>query len=153
MSDTTKFQICQKLIVFNENYSEVLLAKRKGEADFDNMFSFIGGKLETTDGGIVDGLKREKDEEVGVNVQLSVYPLISYNEYYVKKDGNAMILPHYFAVYLGGEIILSDEYSEYKWVKIRDLAKFQPKIHTIEPAIERILIIKNLVDEHDMVII
>ncbi len=33
------------------------------------------------------------------------------------------------------------------------LAKFQPKIHTIEPAIERILIIKNLVDEHDMVII
>lgn len=38
----------------------VLLAKRRGEADYDGVFSFIGGKLESTDGGLVQGLRREK---------------------------------------------------------------------------------------------
>jgi hypothetical protein len=65
------------------------------------VFSFIGGKMETTDDGIIAGLKREKDEEVGENFKIKIFPNLSYNTFFRKKDGNAMILPHYLAVHIG----------------------------------------------------
>ena len=49
MSSASLFQYCQKLIVLSEDKTQVLLAKRKGEADYDGVYSFIGGKMETTD--------------------------------------------------------------------------------------------------------
>ncbi len=58
------FQYCQKIVVFRNNNTEVLLAKRKGENDYDGTFSFIGGKMETTDNNPVEGMRREKNEEV-----------------------------------------------------------------------------------------
>ena len=58
--DTTLFQYCQKIVLFSQDGSAVLLARRRGEADYDGVFSFIGGKLESTDGGLVNGLRREK---------------------------------------------------------------------------------------------
>ena len=59
------FQYCQKIVVLSKDRTKVLLCKRKGEADYDGIFSFIGGKMETTDISIIEGLKREKDEETG----------------------------------------------------------------------------------------
>lgn len=48
------FQYCQKLIVISPEKDTVLLCKRKGEADYDGVFSFIGGKMETSDISIMD---------------------------------------------------------------------------------------------------
>ena len=59
------FQYCQKIIVLSKDRRAVLLAKRKGEADYDGTYSFIGGKMVTSDKTIIDGIKREKDEEIG----------------------------------------------------------------------------------------
>ncbi|QJU09114.1 hypothetical protein FBF27_01615 [Candidatus Saccharibacteria bacterium oral taxon 488] len=58
--DTILFQYCQKIVLFSQDGSAVLLARRRGEADYDGVFSFIGGKLESTDDGLVNGLRREK---------------------------------------------------------------------------------------------
>jgi hypothetical protein len=44
------FQYCQKIVVYSQDGQSVLLCKRKGEADFDSVFSFIGGKMERSDG-------------------------------------------------------------------------------------------------------
>ena len=68
--DTTLFQYCQKIVIFSKDGTSVLLAKRRGEADYDGVFSFIGGKLESTDGGLVQGLQREKDEEIGPMIEI-----------------------------------------------------------------------------------
>ncbi len=144
--DTTLFQYCQKIVVFNEDVDSVLLAKRRGEADFDGTYSFIGGKMETTDGGLIEGLRREKNEEIGSDAKLDIFPYASYNEYYVKKSGQAMVLPHYYAVYREGEIILNEEYSEYAWVKLPDLQEFEPKINTVPPMVENILKLRQIVD-------
>ncbi len=135
MNDPFSFQYCQKLIVLNKDRSAVLLARRKGEADYDDVYSFIGGKLETTDGGFIDGMRREKDEEVGTSVMLSVCSNVSYNVYFTKKDGSAMVIPHIQAIYQGGDINLSDEYADCQWVKLTDLSAFEPKIDTIMPAV------------------
>ena len=131
MSSTTLFQYCQKLVILSEDRTKVLLARRKGEADYDEVYSFIGGKMETTDVDMVAGMKREKDEEIGAEAKVKVLPSETYNIFFRKKDGSAMILPHIAATFAGGEITLSGEYSDYKWVPIAELDVFEPKISNI----------------------
>ncbi len=145
MKNPYAFQYCQKLVLFNTAQTAVLLARRKGEADYSGVYSFIGGKLETTDGGFVPGLQREKDEEVGKEVKIRVCPILSYNAYFLKKDGSVMVLPHYYAIYQEGGIVLNEEYSDYKWVNLDELHTFEPKIETIEDAVQWALKIKTVV--------
>ncbi len=125
------FQYCQKIVLFNDALDSILLAKRKRESDFDGVFSFIGGKMEVTDGSILAGLRRERDEEVGSACKIDVLLTCTNNTYFEKMDGSHMILPHYPAIYRGGEIIINDEYSEYRWVPLAELKKFEPKIPNI----------------------
>lgn len=135
MSDTTHFQYCQKLVVIDPAKDSVLLARRKGEADYDGVYSLIGGKMETTDGSILDAIRREKEEEIGKAAVVLIAENLSYNVLFTKKDGNSMILPHFYAEYDGGEIELNDEYSDYVWVPVEELDAFEPKIDTIPAAV------------------
>lgn len=147
------FQNCQKLVVFSQNGKSVLLAKRKGEADFDSIFSFIGGKMETSDESVIAGMKREKDEEVGVDFKIKLYPVFNSVVYFHKKDGSSMILPHYYAEHVMGEVKLNEEYSEYKWVLLDEIKNFEPKIATIPGMIDNLLRLKPLMKEEEFVII
>lgn len=147
----TLFQYCQKIVLFRNNDTEVLLGRRVGEADYDATYSFIGGKLETEDGGLLAGLKREKNEEIGTGLKIKVAPYISWNVYFVKSDGTHMILPHHYAVYQSGDIKLNDEYDDYKWVKVSDIAAFSPKIANIPEAIKQVLQFKAHLSEDDFV--
>ena len=99
MQPNLLFQYCQKIVVLSHDQKSVLLAKRNGEADYDGVFSFIGGKKETTDRSIIDGIKREKDEEIGTGTRIKIAPNETYNLLFRKKDGNSMILPHIAAIY------------------------------------------------------
>ncbi len=130
------FQYCQKIVVFSSDLKKVLLARRKGEADYDGVYSLIGGKMETTDKSIISGIKREKDEEIGVNTKVNILPNETYNVLFRKNDGNSMILPHIPAIFVKGEIIINDEYSDYQWVEINKLDGFEPKIDTIPKAVD-----------------
>lgn len=131
MQSNLLFQYCQKLIILSADKKSVLLAKRKGEADYDGTFSFIGGKMETTDADMVAGMKREKNEEIGNNAKVKILPYETYNIFFRKKDGNSMILPHIAGIFVSGEISINDEYSEYRWVPIAELDSFEPKIANI----------------------
>ena len=99
--------------------------------------------METTDENIIEGIKREKDEEVGESVQLEILSDYHPVTFFRKKDGNSMILPHYYAKYIGGEIMLNDEYSDYKRVKVHELDAFEPKIHTIPEMVDKLLHLKH----------
>jgi ADP-ribose pyrophosphatase YjhB (NUDIX family) len=126
------FQYCQKIVVLNQQLDQVLLAKRKDEADYDGTWSLIGGKMEILDKSIIDGLRREKNEEIGENAKLRLYPLSTNNVLFRKNDGSAMILPHYLAFYISGDIKLNpDEYSEYRWVAVKDLENLKPVIENV----------------------
>ncbi len=149
--DKYSFQNCQKIVLFSDNNSKVLLAKRKGENDFDGVFSFIGGKMENTDKNLVEGMRREKNEEIGIDCKIELYPVYNTSNYFVKKDGNFMVLPHYYARYLGGEIKLNDEYSEFRWVDIGDLENFDPKIPNIPEYVNRLLALVPLMKEENFI--
>ena len=87
--------------------------------------------MEVTDGSILAGLRRERDEEVGSACKMRILLTCTNSTYFVKHDGSHMILPHYPAIYRGGEIIINDEYSEYMWVPLAKLKTFEPKIPNI----------------------
>lgn len=136
MHPNLAFQYCQKLVVFSADKQSVLLARRRSEIDYDGVFSFMGGKLETTDESLLAGMQREKNEEIGPDVKLRVLPNVTYNILFRKKDGNTMVLPHIPAIYVSGNIVLNDEYSEYKWVPVVELEDFEPKIESIAPMVQ-----------------
>jgi 8-oxo-dGTP pyrophosphatase MutT (NUDIX family) len=138
MSDPTHFQYCPKFILFSADKKSVFMAKRFGEQDYDGIFSFIGGKTETTDESLLAGLKREKDEEIGPDARIRVcWTMSCYQVLYRKKDGNSMVLPNHVAIFEGGEIALNPaEYSEYKWVPLDEFADFEPKIAKNTDAIQ-----------------
>lgn len=147
------FQYCQKIVVLSKDKTKVLLCKRKGEQDYDGIFSFIGGKMETTDKTIIDGLKREKDEEVGESFKVNIYPTFSYNLLFRKKDGNTMILPHYLAIEESGTIELNEEYSEFKWVDINGIENFEPKISNIPETLKELLRLETISKEEEFILI
>ncbi len=121
--------------------SKVFLAQRTGEQDYDGTFTFIGGKLETTDAALEAGLKREKDEEIGPDTRVRICARQScYTTLFRKKSGQSMVLPHHIAVFEGGEIVLNPaEYAAYKWLNIDHLTHFEPKIDNIPLAVEKAL--------------
>lgn len=147
------FQYCQKIVLFNKEQNAVLLARRKGEADYDGVYSFVGGKMETTDGGLLQGLQREKDEEIGAEVKIKICPLVSYNAYFTKKDGSAMVLPHYYAIHESGDVVINEEYSDFKWVLLTELAAFGPKIENIDEVVAWVLKMRGIIQDSDFVTI
>lgn len=151
MKNDLLFQYCQKVVLFNKNLTAVLLARRKDEQDFEGTFSLIGGKLEKKDGGLIEGLRREKNEEIGRSSKVKICPFISYNIFYQKKDGSGMILPHYLGIYESGPIRLSSEYSEYAWVPIRNISAFEPKINTVPEAVDWAIRYLGILKDRDFV--
>jgi ADP-ribose pyrophosphatase YjhB (NUDIX family) len=145
------FLYCPKIVVFSKDKTEVLLCKRRGERDYDGVFSFIGGKMEITDQSLLAGIQREKNEEVGVNFKIKICPNFGYNVFFKKKDGSSMVLPHHFAMHVEGEVKLNEEYSEYKWVKIEELANFEPKIPTIPSVVAEMRRLEVILAEKDFV--
>lgn len=134
MSENIYFIYNQKLVIFSKDLKKVLVAKRQGEADYNNIYTFIGGKMETTDESFVESMKREKDEEIGENVVIEIIAKITYNILFRKKNGDSVVIAHIPARYISGDIELSDEYSDYKWVTLSELKEFEPKASNI-PAI------------------
>lgn len=149
--DKYSFQYCQKIVVFSEDNSKVLLARRKGEADFDSVYSFIGGKMETTDENMVEGMRREKNEEVGKDFVIRLNKTFNLAIYFIKKDGNKMILPHYYSQYLRGDVNLNEEYSDYKWVSISELDRFQPIVPNIPETVKKLHRLIPTMEEDDFV--
>jgi 8-oxo-dGTP pyrophosphatase MutT (NUDIX family) len=145
------FQYCPKLVILSHDHKTVLLGKRRIEQDYDAVFSFFGGKMENSDLDILSAIQREKTEEIGNKCWIELFPLYSMNYFFVKKDGNHMVVPHYYSRFAGGEIVLSDEYSEYKWVKLIDLNAFGPKIGTIPEAVNRALVLSQLIQDDQLV--
>lgn len=144
------FQYCQKLVIVSKDQTMVLLGRRKSEKDYNGVFSFFGGKMENTDTSILEGLRREKNEEIGSCCWIELYLEFSTNYTFQKQDGNYMIIPHYYAEFGGGKIMLCNEYSEYKWLHVNRLDSFEPKIPTISEIVRKLLALSKMVGANDL---
>ena len=147
------FQYCQKIVVFSRDLNSILLCKRRNEDDYNEIYTFIGGKMETSDKDIISAIQREKDEEVGEDFKVELYSKFSSNVNYKKNNGDFMILPHYYARHINGDVKLNDEYSDYKWIDINDLDTFEPKVNNIPKTVKALLKLKTIMKDKDLIII
>ncbi len=113
--------------VFNEK-EELLLIKAPR---WQNKYTCIGGKVELNE-TLVNTLKREVEEEVNLQITGEA-KLISITDGLELEEHNTDLIKHlifidYIIKVKPGEIILSDEASEYKWLTVDEWLKQDKKI-------------------------
>ncbi|MFN3603487.1 MAG: NUDIX domain-containing protein [Leptonema sp. (in: bacteria)] len=106
-----KFQITQKLLLWDKNFFLYLKDK------VTNLGDLPGGRIHQKElYNLQESLIREVREELG-NIEFEVQPEpVLVFPHYVSKDKEDSILILYNGNYWKGNITLSDEHSEYKWL-------------------------------------
>jgi 8-oxo-dGTP pyrophosphatase MutT (NUDIX family) len=144
------YQYCPKVAIIDR--TRVLLAKRQGEADLDGALTLVGGKIEHSDTSIVAGITRELREEIGADIQLDLLATYSIAAEYTKADGNRMILPHFLAEYVTGEVHLNnEEYATYTWAEIDQLDNLPGVLPNIGEICRRLLPLRQIAGPDDYV--
>ncbi len=119
MSDTSNIAV--KAIVLNE-HGELLILKRASAEDVDaELWDLPGGRLSV--GEIKEqGLLREAKEETGLDIEI-VTPA---NIWSYSPNAHTTIKGYtYLCKYIGGDVALSAEHSEYKWIVPDDLGAYE----------------------------
>lgn len=148
MNTNLLFQYCPKIAIFRGD--SVLVARRAGEADLDSIFTLVGGKVERTDPSVIQGIFRELGEEIGNKVQIRILSTYSTHREFLKADGSRMILPHFYAEFISGDIKLNEEYSEYRWMSLADLTA-PDVLDNIADICRDLLRLKSLANEQDFI--
>ena len=106
-----KFKVSQYVIILNEE-NKLLLLEASDKTKISGKWSFPGGHIGSNE-TIKESLKREVKEETNLEIEI-----ISPIHAEVIKDTYTII---FSASYISGEIILSKEHKDYKWVKIDEM--------------------------------
>jgi 8-oxo-dGTP pyrophosphatase MutT (NUDIX family) len=123
-----------KLAIFRNEGGRwhVLVTKRHGEKEYDNTFSFPGGRKEVADTEIIDNLRREKAEELGSDFKINIFPDVATTLAFTRKDGIPVVGAVFPALYDRGEVRLGRGYSEYRWVDVEKISTVQPYTPNLE---------------------
>ncbi len=121
------YQVSLKLILKNEK-GEVLILRDAGKNEFAGFYDLPGGTIDTSElkVQIQDILKREIIEETGnIEVKVNEIPVALGRHEFAKLDalGNKIKVFYIFfeGQYFGGEVVVSEEHFDYKWVDLEDI--------------------------------
>ena len=114
------FGISQKAIIYDPQEEKYLLLKAKSEYYVKNYgpWDLAGGTVDSGD-DFEKALEREIKEGVG-DIEYEICDLVTSFKLFDKK-GRAKIFLGNVVKFLGGEIEISDEHSEYRWEKFKDI--------------------------------
>ncbi len=122
---------CRVTGVLLNDSDEVLIIKRNknylNSDRSDNEFygwEFCGGGIEHNESP-EDAIIREYQEEVGL--EISVIDI--FNARTGIRSGSPLLNISYICKYISGEVRLTNEHLEYKWVKLADLASYDMGCH------------------------
>ena len=95
--------------------NKLLLVKRANDSPhLPGIWEPPGGRLELGENPFL-GLKREAKEEVDLDIEVS-HPLTI--RHFVREDQQTVTLINFLCKLKSGQLKLSDEHSNYKWVEI-----------------------------------
>ncbi|EOC99792.1 NUDIX domain-containing protein [Caldisalinibacter kiritimatiensis] len=134
------FRIITKALITKGN--DVLILKRNNTSFAAGYWDIPGGKLEFGE-SLQESLVREVNEETSLQIDLA--GVISTSSGINSEKKKQYITVVYLCNYLSGEVVLSNEHSEYMWVNIRNL-KQKNLVYYVEEAIDKIIYsdLKNL---------
>ncbi len=122
MSEKHKlFQISVKAVLYKDDKILVLRDKKAHSEEHKKLegWNLPGGRLRENE-KIREALKREIKEELG-DIKYEIKGIIESTEF-VNSDGPVIVL-YYAAEYLGGNIKLSHEHKEFKWLTFNEILK------------------------------
>ena len=107
---------------------KILVLKRSGKDDHKpGVWETVGGGMDKEETPQA-GLQREILEETGLKVDVRE----PFNVFTFKKDtGEFKVGITFLREYLGGEVVLSDEHTDYRWIDPREFADMDsvPSLH------------------------
>ena len=107
-------RIAVKAVVRNQE-DEVLLIKRAADdVHCPDVWEIPGGRLDNGESPF-GGLQREVSEEVGLEIEIGK-PLCV--DYFIRQDGQQITMIIFECVLVDGEVTLSHEHTEYKWLGV-----------------------------------
>jgi dihydroneopterin triphosphate diphosphatase len=104
-----------------ENGIEFLLLKRSEDQHYPGLWQMVTGKIKDNEKAYETALREIKEETGLVPLQLWVAPTV--NSFYEPKDEYICLLPVLAAKVNSQKIKLSDEHTEYKWIKKEEAQK------------------------------
>jgi len=107
--------------IMNEDYSKVLL----GRKDYEKEFRFIGGFVDPTDETLVQTVKREAQEETGLEIDDVKYICSrKINDWRYRGEEDCSIMTHFhIAKKIFGSEKASDDIIEVKWFDLETIDK------------------------------
>ena len=109
-----------------EKDNNFLVLRRSEERDFEpGMWETVTGRLEADESPVI-GIQREVEEETGLKVEVQ-YPL-DIGFFYRGGKEFPMVFISFYCKYLEGEVNITWEHSEYKWLSLDDAISL-PDLH------------------------
>jgi bifunctional NMN adenylyltransferase/nudix hydrolase len=113
----TSFQTVD-VAVFNEDETQMLLAKKPGE----DKYRFIGGFVDVRDTSLEHTAKREFMEEAGAEISIIGYVgSFRVDDWRYRSERDKIMTTLFKAKYLYGHLEPSDDIIELRWLDIKDL--------------------------------
>jgi len=114
-----EFRGVVKIIVYNNDGMVLVLRRRTSSRVFPGMWDLPGGKIEFGE-QFRDTVIREVAEETGLTVEPSGQPKYGWTG--IVRDLGVQYLGYLFVTkYIGGNITLSPEHTDYKWITCADV--------------------------------
>ena len=111
----------QKAFILRDN--KILILKRNKADVFTGYWDVPGGKVEPEE-NLIEGITREIKEETGLDLKNIMLSLSTYKFQGSLRD-HPIIFRNIYLCNADGEITLSEEHSEYLWIKPEELIKYQ----------------------------
>lgn len=117
MSDTTYFVAAVSAVIFRGD--KLLAMKRSVTKDAaPGVWETLSGRIDREEDPL-EAVKREIQEECGLTVEVDPRPVTAYHAF---RKGIPMILIIYRAEYVSGEVTISAEHDDYRWVTSQEFA-------------------------------
>ena len=106
-----KYCVAVKGII--ERRGKILIVKRSNQEDHrPGIWETVGGRMDNAESPEIE-LKREISEEVGLIVDVK-HPFNIFS--FVRDTGEFVVGITYICKYISGEVLLSHEHTDYKWI-------------------------------------
>ncbi len=110
--------VLKAMIIYDSK--ALILQRSYGEVSGSGSWEFAGGKLKFGE-DLVEGLKREIMEEVGLEVKVE---RLLYASTFRSKENRQTVILNYLCHSLSDRIILSEEHEKYLWANKRTMKRY-----------------------------
>lgn len=137
IKDKELHRIAMTAIIYDSDRKYLITKRAMHKKHFPGKWTVPGGGLSVDDYinlprtvvgdnqwyySLTNGLIREVKEEVGLEVGKPEYLL---DLTFIKGDGVPVLVLSYFAEYKGGDVVLDEDATEFKWISVDEVDQYE----------------------------